>query len=90
LVGIEEQISKYAAAKGIKPEAYDQFREGILKGLKVLGLRTDRIDERKYNMIANRKETKEVLEWTKTPNESASQTAYHPMQMFEGRPIRSQ
>ena len=70
---MEEQIRKYAKAKGIKPEDYAKFREGILKGLKVLHLRTDRIEERKYAMIANRKETKEVLEW-KEKKESASKS----------------
>ena len=84
---MDDKIRMYAQSKGIKPEDYDQFREGILKGLKVIGLRTDRIEERKYAMIANRKETKEVLEW-KEKSESASQTAYSPMQMFEGRKLQ--
>ena len=87
-MNMDDKIRMYAQSKGIKPEDYDQFREGVLKGLKVLGLRTDRIEERKYAMIANRKETKEVLGWTKTPNESANQTAYSPMQMFEGRKLQ--
>ena len=73
-MNMEEQIRRYAQSKGIKPEAYEQFREGILKGLAIMKLRTDRIDERKYIQIANLKSTKEVLQCKKE---------YHPMDMFE-------
>ena len=72
-MNIEDKIRLYAKQQGIIPEAYPQFREGILKGLKVLHLRTDRIEERKYAMIANRKDTKEVIQW-KQKNESANPT----------------
>lgn len=75
-IDIETKIRQYAKSKRIQPERFAEFREGILKGLGVLKLRTDIVEERKYIQITNRKETKEVLQWK-------NKKEYSPMDMFE-------
>jgi hypothetical protein len=74
LLNIEDWIKAYAKHKRISAEGYPEFREGILKGLTMMKLRTDVVEERKFIQIANLKSTKEVLQCRKE---------YNPMDMFE-------